>query len=155
MDDLHAVEAWLHGLLARLSPAARRDAVRDVAREVRRSQQERVAKQKNPDGNAYAQRQGRASNGRRLLRGKRGRIKRTAMFKKLRTTRFLQIQADERGFAIGFAGRVARLARIHQFGEESRVAPYGPVYRYPVRALLGFTVAEREMIRNRLLRHLN
>jgi phage virion morphogenesis protein len=76
------------------------------------------------------------------------------MFKKLRTTRFLKFEANERSFAIGFAGRVARLARIHQFGEKSRVAPDGPEYRYPMRALLGFTNAEREMIRDRLLTHL-
>jgi len=41
MDELQALEEWASGLLARMQPAARRAALRDVARSLRRSQQAR------------------------------------------------------------------------------------------------------------------
>ena len=88
------------------------------------------------------------------LRDKAGRIKRAAMFVKLRQTRYLRTESDSSGLAIGFAGRVARVARVHQLGESDRVAPRGPQYRYPARVLLGFTSADRDMIRDTLLKHI-
>lgn len=148
MDDLAALEDWAGALLARLSPAAQRQAAADIGRELRRSQKDRIAKQVNPDGTVYQARKP------RNLRGKAGRIKRRAMFAKLRTARYLKIQTDSDGVAVGFTGRAARLARIHQDGETAEVAPGGTAYRYPVRQLLGFTAAEREMIRDKLLEHI-
>jgi phage virion morphogenesis protein len=76
------------------------------------------------------------------------------MFMKLRTARWMTIEASDRQLAIGFSGRVARVARVHQFGEKVAVAPGGPKYSYPVRALLGLTGLEREMVREKLLRHM-
>lgn len=147
MDELHAIEEWAGGLLAQLQPGQRRAVAADVARELRRSQQARIKDQRSPDGSAYEARKAK-------LRGKAGRIKRRAMFAKLRTARFLKTEATSDGLAVGFAGRVASLARVHQDGESAPVRPGGPRYKYPVRALLGFTPAEREMIRDKLLTHL-
>jgi phage virion morphogenesis protein len=87
------------------------------------------------------------------LREKEGRIKRRAMFAKLRTARYFKVETSSEGLAIGFSGRAARLARVHQEGASSDVAP-GRSYKYPVRQLLGFTPAEREMIRDKLLEHI-
>lgn len=154
MDDLDAIEDWAGALLAKLAPPARRQAAQDIARELRRSQQARIAAQRNPDGSAFEPRKARAVMQSKKLREKAGRIKRRAMFAKMRTARFLKIEADSAGLAIGFAGRVARLARIHQEGQQAEVAPGGPVYRYPVRQLLGFSQAERDLIRDKLLEHL-
>lgn len=153
MDELQAVERFLGGLLGKLEPAARRVSMRDIARELRRSHQTRIASQKNPDGTAYdARKPRRQPDGR--LRDKRGRIKRVAMFAKLRTARYLKTEADSNGLALGFAGRVSRVARVHQFGESDRVAPQGVEYKYPARVLLGFTHDERELIRDMLLKHI-
>jgi phage virion morphogenesis protein len=154
MDDLHAFEAWAGSLLSKLAPAARRRIALDVARELRRSQQARIAAQLNPDGSPYVPRKRAKQGGKRRLRAKAGRIKRQAMFAKLRTARYLRTEADGSGGAVGFAGRVARIARVHQEGEAAPVAPGGPEYPYPRRALLGFTDADRELIRDRLLAHL-
>jgi phage virion morphogenesis protein len=150
MDELHALEQWAGALLSRMEPAARRRVTVDIARELRRSQQARIASQRNPDGSAYEPRK-RAQKKGKKLRQKAGRIKRHAMFAKLRTARFLKVDSDGNGLAIGFAGRVGRLARVHQDGETAPVAPGGPEYKYPARVLLGFTRAERDMIRDRLL----
>jgi phage virion morphogenesis (putative tail completion) protein len=151
MDELSALESWAGGLLSQLQAPARRAALRDIARELRRSQQTRIAQQQNPDGSAYEARKPRPKN---HLRDKAGRIKRKAMFAKLRQARYLRAETDSQGIAIGFAGRVARVARIHQLGESDRVAPGGPRYKYPARVLLGFTDADREMIRDMLLAHI-
>lgn len=153
MSELDALDTWAGSLLAQLSAQGRRAAMIDIARELRRSQQKRIASQKNPDGSAYAPRKPRLKpDG--ALRDKRGRIKRAAMFAKLRTAHFLKTEADSAGLAVGFDGRVSRVARVHQFGEIDRVAPRGVSYKYPARALLGFTVDERELIRDMLLKHL-
>ncbi|WP_321939794.1 phage virion morphogenesis protein [Paraburkholderia sp. J8-2] len=153
-DDLQAVERWAGALLMQLSPAGRRKAMLDIARELRRSQQARIASQQDPDGTAYTPRKIKAKKDGKKLRGKRGRIKRAAMFAKLRTARYMQIEATPAGLALGFAGRVARIARIHQLGEVAPVAPGGPQVRYPARVLLGFSHTERALISDKLLSHL-
>lgn len=151
MDELSALETWAGGLLSQLEAPARRTALRDIARELRRSQQTRIAQQRNPDGSAYEARKPRP---RKHLRDKAGRIKRKAMFAKLRQARYLRAESNAESIAIGFAGRVARVARIHQLGESDRIAPGGPEYKYPARVLLGFSAEDREMIRNALLAHI-
>jgi phage virion morphogenesis protein len=150
-DDLNALESWAGGLISQLEAPARRKLLREIARELRKSQQARVTQQRNPDGSAYAARKPRPNQ---HLRDKAGRIKRRAMFAKLKQARYLRAESDAQGIAIGFAGRIARVARVHQFGESDRVSPGGPEYKYPVRALLGLTDADRDMIRDMLLAHL-
>lgn len=152
MDDLDALENWAGPLLARLDPAARRAVAMDVARALRRSQQQRIAAQRAPDGSAFEARKPRKMRGGRL-REKAGRIKRRAMFAKLRTAKHMKIQTDAEGFSIGWAGRVARIARVHQEGLESQV-DRSTKYLYPARRLLGLSQAERDMIRDMLIERL-
>ncbi|WP_323073472.1 phage virion morphogenesis protein [Mycetohabitans endofungorum] len=71
----------------------------------------------------------------------------------MRTTRLMRTELSEHELAVGFVGRVSRIARVHHFGERERVAPRGPYYRYPTRRLLGLTDAKRRLIRERLLAH--
>lgn len=47
------------------------------------------------------------------------------------------------GVAVGFGGRAAAIAKIHQRGLLARVAPDGPLYDYPIRQLLGFSDDDR------------
>ena len=150
MDELNALESWAGALLSKLAPAARRSALREIALELQRSQRTRIAQQRNPGGSAYEKRKPRPKR----LRDKAGRVKRAAMFAKLRQTRYMRAETDALGLAVGFAGRVARVARIHQFGGSDRVAPSGPEYKYPARVLLGFSDADREMIHDLLLKHI-
>jgi phage virion morphogenesis protein len=152
MDDLEALASWAGPLLARLDPPAQRAAAMDIARALRRSQQQRIAAQRAPDGSAFEPRKPREARGGRL-REKAGRIKRRAMFAKLRTAKHLKIETDAEGFSIGWAGRVARIARVHQEGQESQVDGRTR-YRYPVRQLLGLSQADRDMIRDMLIERL-
>jgi len=151
MNDLIAFEEWAGAMLSKLGPGQRRVLGRQVAIELRRSQAQRIAQQRAPDGTAYVPRKNRKE-----FRGKGGRIKRqkAAMFNKLRTTAYLQTRVDENQISVGFFGRVARLAHVHQEGLPDRVAPTGPKYTYPARPLLGFSPHDRDLVRDALLRHL-
>lgn len=143
-DNLHALEDWAGALLAKLEPGARRQLNQQLGRELRRNQQKRLATQRNPDGTPFAPRK---------LRAKAGRIKRQ-MFSKLRQAKHLRLQSSADAIAIGFMGRVARIARVHQYGLRDRPERGQADVQYDRRELLGFTHADLELIRDRLLEHL-
>lgn len=146
-DNLRALEDWAGALLAKLEPGARRQLNQQIGRELRRSQQQRIAAQRNPDGSAFAPRKP------RQLRAKKGRIKRQ-MFAKLRQAKHLKVQSSADAIAIGFMGRVARIARVHQYGLRDRPERGQADVQYDRRELLGFTDADLNLIRDRLLEHL-
>ncbi|QRX82309.1 phage virion morphogenesis protein [Glaciimonas sp. PAMC28666] len=150
-DDLQAIEEWAGALLLKLQPAQRRAVNRQVAQDLRRSQVKRIADQQTPDGEAYT-----ARKQRKNLRGKSGRIKRqkAAMFTKLRKQKSLKILQDANQLAVGFYGRVASIARVHQEGLMDRVTKRGTEVRYAARPLLGFSAEDHALIRESLLRHL-
>jgi phage virion morphogenesis protein len=143
------LEEWAAALLARLSPAEQRAVNLKVAAALRRSQAARIAAQRNPDGTPYQPRRARKN-----LRGKKGRIKKRAMFARLRTNAHLKARATPGDITVGFFGRVARIARVHQRGLKDRPAPGMPDVQYPVRELLGFTDDDIELIRDQLAQHL-
>jgi phage virion morphogenesis protein len=151
MDTPSVIEEWAGGLLAKLTPAARRRLLTEMARELRQAQQRRIAAQRAPDGSAYVPRKTRRES--KHLRDKVGRVKRGAMFRKLRTVRYLKIEIDDARLAIGFDNRLSRIARVHQEGQTAPVEANGPSVRYPVRVVLGFASSDRERIRDRLLEH--
>lgn len=148
MADLEALEDWAGALLARLSPSDRRRLNTTIGRDLRRNQQRRIAAQRNPDGSAYAPRKPRKN-----LRGKAGRIKRQ-MFTKLKQAKHLKLQSTPSEIAIGFVGRAARIARVHQRGLRDRPEKGAPDVQYARRELLGLTEADLDLIRDALLEHL-
>lgn len=147
MDKLSALEDWAGALLAKLEPGERQRLNQTIGRKLRRSQQQRVATQRNPDGTPYAKRKPKD------LRGKAGRIKRQ-MFTKLRQAKYLRLQSTPDAIAMGFLGRVSRIARVHQEGLRDRPERGQAEVQYDRREVLGFTDAEIEMIRDELLQHL-
>jgi phage virion morphogenesis protein len=149
-DDLVQLEDWAAGLLLKLAPAGRRAIALAISRELRHRQQQRIAAQMDPDGAAFVPRKAR-----KKLRGKKGRIKRDAMFTKLRTAKYLKAKATEAGASVEFTGRAGQIASVHQEGTVDRVAPKGPRVRYPRRRLLGFAATDRDMIRDVLIDHLS
>ncbi len=147
-DDLKALELWAGVLLAQLDPAKRRKLNVQVAQDLRRSQQQRIKAQTTPEGIQYTPRKPRKE-----LRNKKERIKKqkAAMFAKLCTNANLKVKADGNEIAVGFFGRVARIARVHQFGLKDRVVRNGIKVQYAERTLLGFSAADGELIRNSIL----
>lgn len=149
MDDLQQLEQWAEPLWRSLEPAARRTLAMKIGRALRGSQAARIGRQENPDGSRYEKRKRQPP-----ARGKRGRIKRGAMFVKLRQAKFLRMTANENEIAVGYTARVARIARVHQEGRIDAVRPGGARVRYAQRALLGFTQSDRDLVRDLLLEHL-
>ena len=147
-DELRALEDWAGALLAKLEPKQRRQLNQGIARKLRRSQQQRIAAQKNPDGTPYAPRKARQP-----LRSKQGRVKQK-MFTKLRQARHLKLQSDANSIGLGFLARTARLARVHQYGLRDRPGKGQDDVQYSRRELLGFADADLDMIRDELLGHL-
>ncbi|HAV1488121.1 TPA: phage virion morphogenesis protein [Enterobacter hormaechei subsp. steigerwaltii] len=147
MDDLQRVDDWLAALLANLEPAARNRMMRQLAQELRRSQQQDIRLQRNPDGTTFEPR-------RVTARSKKGRIKRQ-MFAKLRTTKYLKTAATADSASVQFDGKVQRIARVHHYGLRDRVRRNGPEARYPARRLLGVNDEVETITRDTLLRWLS
>ncbi|HHY2939249.1 TPA: phage virion morphogenesis protein [Enterobacter roggenkampii] len=143
MDDLQRVDDWLAALLANLEPAARNRMMRQLAQELRRSQQQNIRLQRNPDGTAFEAR-------RVTARSKKGRIKRQ-MFAKLRTTKYLKTAATADSASVQFDVKVQRIARVHHYGLRDRVRRNGPEARYPARRLLGVNDEVETVTRDTLL----
>lgn len=146
MDELQRVDDWLMALLANLEPAARSRMMRQLAQELRRSQQQNIRLQRNPDGSGYEPR-------RVMTRSKKGRIKRQ-MFAKLRTTKYLKTAASADSASVEFAGQVQRIARVHHYGLRDRVSRKGPEVRYAERRLLGVNYEVETIIRDTLMHSL-
>lgn len=151
-DDLTLLETWCAPLLAKLTAGQRTQVARKIGQALRRSQHQRIAANKAPDGGSYLPRKRRAEP----LRAKKGRIKRKrdAMFQRIGRAAYLKVQASPSDVSVGFFGRVARIARVHQEGRTDRINREGRTARYPVRELLGFTQADTRMVRDLLIEHL-
>lgn len=92
------------------------------------------------------------ASGGRLRR--RGSLRRSFLFRKLASARYLRAEADDAGFWVGFAGRAAEVASIHQYGLRDRPSLKAKAMRYPERRLLGPTDADREMLLDAVFDHL-
>ncbi|EBS0653481.1 phage virion morphogenesis protein [Salmonella enterica subsp. enterica serovar Yolo] len=146
MAELQKVDDWLSALLANLEPAARSRMMRQLAQELRRTQQQNIRMQRNPDGSGYEPRKV-------SVRTKKGRIKRQ-MFSKLRTAKYLKTAASADSACVEFAGQVQRIARVHHYGLRDRVSRKGPEVRYEERHLLGISDEVEVSTRDLILRWL-
>lgn len=148
-NDLNRLEQWATPLLQQLEPAQRRNLARNIGRELRRRQQQRIRDQKNPDGSAFAPRKIQQD-----AQGRTGRLRRRAMFMKIRQNKYLKSKATAGSVSVGFFGRVAKIARVHQYGLRDRVRRGGPDIRYEQRELLGFSQSDIDMITDQLTAHI-
>ncbi|EKS6742306.1 phage virion morphogenesis protein [Enterobacter ludwigii] len=147
MSELKPFDDRLAGLIGALSPAGRRKLAAEIAKELRRSQQQRIKQQKAPAGTPYQARK------RQPLRAKSGRIKR-AMFQKLRTSRYMKASGRDDAAVVEFTGKVQRIARVHQLGLKDRPKRHSQDILYPKRQLLGFSQADKHLIEGLTNAHL-
>jgi phage virion morphogenesis protein len=148
MSELKPFDEKLAGLIVALSPAGRRKLAAEIAKELRKSQQQRIKQQKAPDGTPYQARK------RQPLRAKSGRIKR-AMFQKLRTARYMKASGRSDAAVVEFTGKVQRIARIHQLGLKDRPNTHAKDMQYPERQLLGFSQADIKLVETVIVKYLN
>ena len=151
MATVEEVQAKLTALIANLSPQARRQLGRKIGQALRKSQSNRIARQQNPDGSAFEPRKPRKEFGK-----KKGRIKRKAMFAKLRTARYFKIQSNANEVSVGFNGSSAMIAKVHQYGLMSSPSKTKDFkVRYPQRELLGFSQSDLDAIEDLVLEQLS
>ncbi|VXC90677.1 phage virion morphogenesis protein [Sphingomonas sp. 8AM] len=214
-DGLDEIERLARSCLRSVGASERRQILRGLARDIRQSQSDRIAAQREPDGSAFAPRKPREAEqgggytvkflypkgaaeprlvimkswvrqgplltgfdseagairsffwdkvaqwlpvegNERVRSGKlrrRGAIKSKAMFRRLRTARYLKNGATADEAWVGWMGGASTIASIHQEGGSDRPAKKGKAVRYARRILLGLTAAERSMLVDRLLNH--
>ena len=137
---------YLQPLLEQLSMGERARLAKQIGRDLRKSQGKRISEQKNTDGSSYTPR-------RKRLREQKGKIKRK-MFTKIKNTSNLKVLSNADSIAIGFVGRVARIARVHQEGLKDRAEKGAPDVVYPKRELLGFTEQDIKLVEDSFLKHI-
>lgn len=145
MSETKIIDNWLQPLIKQLAPAARRKLARQLAIGLRTRQTQRIAAQQNPDGSTFEPRKPR----------NRKKTKPRKLFQKIKQTRWLSITADQDGAAVGFTGRVAHIAKIHQQGLLAHVSRGGPLYDYPERQLLGWRDDDIEWVSATIKNHLS
>jgi len=155
-DDLDQLTKLAEAMIAGMSAEQRRRATRAIGAELRRSQAARIAAQVNPDGTPFEPRKPRLRSHHKVAdraKARRTSVARKAMFAKLRTNRFLRAKTDADTVEVGFTGRAAQIARVHQEGLRDKVDPKhsGVETTYPVRRLLGIAGDDRDMICERLM----
>lgn len=148
MNELRKLEDWAGALLIKLEPKERRRVNQSIARDLRRSQQQRIRAQRNSDGTAYEPRK------KAPQRSKQGRIKQKAMFRRLSLAKHMRMNSTANAVGIAFMSRNARIARVHQYGLHDSPGGKSPRVKYAKRELLGFSDSDLELIRNRLIDHL-
>lgn len=151
MATVEEIQAKLTALIANLSPQARRQLGRKIGQALRKSQSNRIARQQNPDGSAFEPRKPRKEFGK-----KKGRIKRKAMFAKLRTTRHLKVRSNGNEVSVGFNGSSAAIAAVHQYGLSASPSKDKDFkVQYAQRELLGFSESDVELIENLIIEQLS
>ena len=151
MATVEEVQAKLTALINNLSPQARRQLARNIGQALRKNQQARIARQENPDGTAFEPRKPRKEFGK-----KKGRIKRKAMFAKLRTARYFKIQSNANEVSVGCNGSSAMIAKVHQYGLMSSPSKTKDFkVRYAQRELLGFSQSDLDVIEDLVLAQLS
>lgn len=151
MATVEEVQAKLTALINNLSPQARRQLARNIGQALRKNQQARIARQENPDGTAFEPRKPRKEFGK-----KKGRIKRKAMFAKLRTARYFKIQSNANEVTVGFNGSSATIANVHQYGLTGIVDRTKNIKaQYAQRELLGFSQSDLDVIEDLILEQLS
>ncbi|MFU0865585.1 phage virion morphogenesis protein [Kluyvera ascorbata] len=139
MNDFKPFDDKLAGLIAALSPTARRRMAADIAKTLRARQQRRIKTQKAPDGTPYAARK------RQPVKAKKGRVKRE-MFAKLRTSRFMKATAGNDAAVVEFTGKVQRMVNVHQYGLKDKPGRNSKPVQYDARPLIGFSDEDRQAV---------
>lgn len=145
-DDLNRLISWADGLLASMTPAARRQLMGEMARNLRASQSKRIRANIQPDGSPMTPRKPL-----KKLAKKRGATRRK-MFQHLVSPRWFKATSTENQAVVEFVSSANRLATIHQYGLKDRIK--GSEISYPARELLGITTEEVEQLKELLLAHL-
>lgn len=155
MAEFRALQTWAGELLRKLDPTQQRRLLTHIARELRRTNSQRMRAQQDPQGAAWEPRKPPSAQLRSRKELLRQQTKqKQPMFAKLRQAKYLKARATPNAAVVEFAGRAQRIAAVHHFGLIDAVNPGGPRYRYPARELIGIAEPDLHAVRDALLDHL-
>ena len=141
MNSFAALDRWFDQFLQHLEPSQRRELMRRLAQGLRVRFKDRIKQQKEPNGNRFTPRK----------RDQIGNIKRKgAMFNKIGQRLKTEYSADKA--SIGFGGRSAYIAKVHQEGRTIRPTDRAKPTKYLIRELVGFSQADQKWIETELER---
>ncbi len=135
MDIVFGLHHWLDGLEHQLESAQRRELLRRIAQQLRVNMRDRIRQQRDPSGKQFTPRK----------RSQIGRIRRQAgMFQRIGRDIKTEYSADHA--SVGFAGRTASIAKVHQQGLVVKPGPNSSPVRYAVRELVGWSEADKQWV---------
>ena len=141
MKSFAALNRLFDQFLQHLEPSQRRELMRRLAQGLRVRSKDRIKQQKEPNGNRFTPRK----------RDQIGSIKRKgAMFKKIGQQLKIEYSADKA--SVGFGGRTAQIAKVHQEGKTIRPTDRAKPTKYPIRELVGFSQEDQKWIETELER---
>ena len=140
MKSFAALNRWFDQFLQHLEPAQRRELMRRLAQGLRVRSKDRIKQQKEPNGNRFTPRK----------REQIGNIKRkSTMFNKIGQQLKTEYSADKA--LVGFGGRSAQIAKVHQEGKTIRPADHAKPTKYPIRELVGFSQEDQKWIESEII----
>lgn len=143
MDAIVGLNHWLDQIALRLEPGQRRELMRRLAQGLRVRHRDRIKQQRDPDGYRFIPRK----------RNQIGRIKRQgALFQNIGKQLKTEYSSDHA--AVGFGGRTAFVARVHQEGENIKPNKFAKATQYPIRKLVGFSKDDENWIQSEIQKFL-
>ncbi|MFA9487177.1 MULTISPECIES: phage virion morphogenesis protein [unclassified Moraxella] len=140
MSELSYLPEHLERIIDGLSDGQMLKLKKTLAQKVRNNQKKRITAQKNVDGSAYTPRKP------QKRRGQKKRV-RAKMMNTIKNAAHMKTEQMDEGFTVGYVGRMAQVAEVHQYGLTARVnAKTGASAAYPVRQLLGISDEDKQMI---------
>lgn len=140
MDAIIGLNHWLDQIALRLEPGQRRELMRRLAQGLRVRHRDRIKQQRDPDGYRFIPRK----------RNQIGRIKRQgALFQNIGKQLKTEYSSDHA--AVGFGGRTAFVAKVHQEGENIKPNKFAKATQYPIRKLVGLSKDDENWINSTIL----
>ena len=135
MDTYAGLEHWLDQIALRLEPTQRRELMRRLAQGFRVRQRDRIKQQRDPNGHLFIPRK-RNQIGNKKRQG--------ALFQNI--GKDIKTEYSANHAAVGFGGRTAHIAEVHQEGKTIKPSRYAKATQYPIRELLGFSKDDEKWI---------
>ena len=138
MSDFSGLTDWLQRIDTQLDDGQKQALMRRITTRLRQQWSQRIRSQVDPSGAGFIPRKAKG----RKFRSKR--VKTGAMFTK--TPRLLKTAYSANHAEIGFAGRMAAIMAVHQYGQVARPSPTVRPVQYAVRETVGFSSEDEQLI---------
>jgi len=138
MSDFSGLSDWLQRIDDQLDDNGKSRLMQRISTKIKQKWSQRIRSQRDPSGAGFVPRKAKP----RKFRGKR--VKTGAMFTKAH--RQLKTAYSSNHAEIGFAGRLAAIMAVHQYGQVAQPSPNARAVQYAVRETVGFSSEDEQLI---------